>query len=143
MVTPPPPQVKPPGVLSICNFWGLQGGGGFNTRGVLLQSGGKITPRCIARLPPYCLHQSIWQILCSSLPCDDDALEMFDIADAESISHGDATGLLCSVCSVPRHRGGGFMIWNFWGPGGGGFGHTVGAQTAVGPRGMSTWSAVV
>ena len=25
-----------------------------------------------------------------------------------------------SVCSFLRHKGAGFMIWNFWGPGGGG-----------------------
>ena len=62
-------------------------------------------------------------IVLLSLPCDDDAPDMFDVADAESISDGHAAGLLdngedaCSVCFVPRHRWAGFMSWNFFGGG--------------------------
>ena len=41
---------------------GSRGGGGFIIGGVL-RSNGKVTPCCIAHQPPYCLSQSLWQIL--------------------------------------------------------------------------------
>ena len=52
-----------------------------------------VPPLVFGCLPPYCLSQSLWQrVYC--LLCDDDGPDMFDMADAESISDGDAADLL-------------------------------------------------
>ena len=65
-------------------------------------------------MPLTCLT---WQMLKASLM---EMLQIYWMLDVVSI--GCETPIqcsACSVCSVLRHKGGGFMIWNFWGPGGG------------------------
>ena len=73
-------------------------------------------------------------IVLLSLASDDDAPDMLDISDAESsLPRGaDLQTTVCQLVAKPqsravlvlcvkflRHKGGGFTIWNFWGPGGG------------------------
>ena len=74
-----------PGGVILSWWWG----------GGLFRTGGEMTHCCIAHQLPYCLSQSQWQILyCPSIACDDDAPDMLDMSDAESISDGVPTDLL-------------------------------------------------
>ena len=66
---------------------------GLNWGGGLLQPDGKITPCCPS---PALLFVPVIMAdtVLPSLLCDDDGPDMCDIADAESISDGDAADLL-------------------------------------------------